>query len=410
MPNSGVPEGPSPNAGEVGRDPLLFPSKPDLTPDGEFKYWDDAAEEDGNQGDAFVKTIEELQKEEDAHRVSKTSITSLERFVMVYIQRLESSPSWRAEGVFHPSEIASQDACERFEVFVRRLPKPKAEVEEIDVDRFGFFSIGKAIHKWWQNEVLGKARVLKGTWECTRCEAWVRGFMPNHPCRTCAWPKKPRTWRDHTKQRPKPKLALFDKGLSCETICRWPGGYENPKRDCASCEWGGAWVYVEPEVEHPELELFGHCDGILELDSVDYVLELKSKSQFLFQGLEKPDPEHVLQANAYMKILGVHKALIPYVNKGNGRLKTFEISYDPKLWEDVEVFVETVQKGVKTGKLPEGCCKTSRDKNAKACPYREECFSGYETIEDIQWSLEKQAKNRAAMAERRARLMGKPLT
>lgn len=400
----GVPEGGPPDAGEMGRDPLLFPLQPALDEDGNVKFWDDGADDEQAEDKAFLETINDLQKQEDANRVSRSSIQSLERFVMIYIQKVEESPNWRKTGVFHPSEVTARDACERFEVLVRKIPKAKPEIEEIDPDKFGFFSIGKAIHKWWQNDVLGKARVLKGTWECTRCEATVRGFMPNHPCKDCKWPKRPRTWAKIMKQMNKPRLPVFDPRLACRTICRWPNGYDDPKRDCAMCEWGGAWNFVEPEVEHPELEIFGHCDGILELDAEDYVLELKSKSQFLFQNLEAPDHEHVLQANAYMKILKVKKALIPYVNKGNGRLKTFALEYDPALWEEIEVFIERVNKGVKTGRLPEGICKTPRDPNAKACPYREECFSGYETIGDITYSLEKQARNRAALAARRAKL------
>lgn len=388
----------------MGRDPIRLPRKPVDGSNGEEEpFW---IEEDPEE-ETLAAAIEDAQEATQSLRAKRRSEHDLEPYVLAFIAESDKAPGWRDREVFHPSELGKEDFCRRLEVFKRSLPKPLVEAE-IDPERFAYFSIGKAVHRWWQNNVLGKARVLKGAWECTRCKVWVDGFMPNHPCTTCQWPLPRRTYMAIkkgpviTKDRgviARPKW--YDPAMACERVCRWPGGFDAKMRDCAKCELGGGWEYVEPSIVYPELEIAGHCDGVVVLRGEEYVLELKTVSPFVFPKLEEPYPEHHYQVSLYMHVLKKKKALIPYVDKGNGRIKTFLVEEDPDAWKDAKKQITSIQKALKSGDLPRGICETSRERTAKACPYREECFSGYETIKAIKASLEKQKTARAAFMARK---------
>src|SRR5581483_3582716 len=127
----------------------------------EEPYWHEDPEEA-----ILAGAIEDAKEATNALRSQRGSDEDLEKFVLAFIDEANKAPSWRDQEVYHPSELGKDDFCKRFEVFKRCLPKDFSK--EIDPERFGYFSIGKAVHRWWQNNVLGKARVLKGTWECVR--------------------------------------------------------------------------------------------------------------------------------------------------------------------------------------------------------------------------------------------------
>ncbi len=409
MRGSGVQDGEPADPDGVGRDPLRLPRNPVDAGDGKEAEDEPFWHEEDPEEAILAGAVEDTKRMTEAMRVRRQSEHDLEKYVLAFIHESDKLPNWRDQGVFHPSEMGKEDFCQRLEVFKRSLPKDYQK--PIDPERFGYFSIGKAIHHWWQTNVLGKARVLRGTWECTRCRTWVEGYMPNHPCTKCAWPLPARTFMGIRGGPVMKKGGIVlkpkwhDPVLACKKVCRWPGGYDEELRDCARCEFGGSWEYVEPAVVHPELEIAGHCDGILVLHGQEYALELKTVSPFQFPNLEEPYPEHHYQVSIYMHVLKVKKALITYVVKDSGRIKTFLVKEDPEAWKDAKWQIGIIQEALKNdgNRLPEGVCEHDRTKTAKACPYREECFGGYNTIRAIKASLEKQAAARLAQeAKRRA--------
>jgi len=76
----------------------------------------------------------------------------------------------------------------------------------------------------------------------------------------------------------------------------------------------------------------GSIDTILNLENIDYVLEIKSIHPSVFHSAELPFDSHVVQTNLYMGYSNIHNGLIIYVNKTNFSTRTFSVPFDEKLF------------------------------------------------------------------------------
>lgn len=291
-------------------------------------------------------------------------------------RRINRTSGW------HPSGLA--DVCRRYETYKRVLPRAN-DSKIWPGEMLLRFEIGHAVHDRWQQEVLGKMRVLRGNWECSRCTLVVRNaFMPEDPCPHCRWQV------DAVKLRPaRPSRVSID----CIERCKWPGGFDAAGRDCTACERGGRWVFKESWIFIDELDVNGRYDGVLLWNGREWILELKTKDTFQFKKIEGPDDSHVIQANWYMKATGIPNTMVVYVEKNSGAMKQFELHYDPKVLEPGLRDIRLVSKAIEAGELPMGPCTSPRNKRAQKCPYADVCFNGVDVIEDLRNQLREEKKD-----------------
>jgi hypothetical protein len=202
--------------------------------------------------------------------------------------------------------------CPRCELYQRVLPPEMFAGEALDAVTRAKFDIGHAMHYWYQNKYLGPMGVLKGTWECVRCDEKRNGFYP--------------------------------------------------KLDSSKCHHGGKhrWEFVEAHVFSEEWEIKGKYDGLLDFgDGEEIVLDIKTSDPDWFKKMKKPWDSAVAQLQVYMWLLGVHKGVLLYVDKSaNGPVpvKDFKVEFDPSAVEDAKGKISEIRLGLTSHTLPDCRC------------------------------------------------------
>jgi hypothetical protein len=277
---------------------------------------------------------------------------------------------------WHPSSLF--DACRRFETLKRALPIAN-DRKQWPIDMKRRFQLGNAVHRQFQQELLSKMRVLKGTFECSRCARVVKNtLLPEDPCPDCRWQvTKPGKGRSVKRTQPSRKST------DCAVVCSWPGGFDTPGRDCAQCERGGHWVFNESSIYIEDWDIVGYYDGIVVMQAEERILEMKSIDTFAFNSLVEPHERDVFQANFYMLATGIHVANLCYVEKNGGLMKEFLVEFDEKVIDRAKRDITAVRKALEEGELPLGPCGSARERRAKSCPHKRACFTGIENIEEL---------------------------
>jgi len=122
-------------------------------------------------------------------------------------------------------------------------------------------------------------------------------------------------------------------------------------------------VLLEPEVsvENEEYEIVGQCDGIVELQGVQGVLEIKSINQTGFHCLYEPKPEHLVQLNIYMWSLGIPKGLLLYECKNTQNLCEFFVKQDEEIVNKTLAKIRAVQDRLRREGFGVGEAKTQEN-------------------------------------------------
>jgi len=110
---------------------------------------------------------------------------------------------------------------------------------------------------------------------------------------------------------------------------------------------------TEVSVESEEYEIRGHADGIMEINGVDGVLEIKSMNANQFYGSYEPKAEHLIQVNVYMFCLGIPRACLLYECKDTQELKEFYIKQEQSILGEILAKISYVQRCLRTGKEPD---------------------------------------------------------
>jgi len=120
-----------------------------------------------------------------------------------------------------------------------------------------------------------------------------------------------------------------------------------------------------------------------------YVVEIKGYSKTTFDDILKranpmENPEFkkaAVQANLYMHMLGISKAIILIENKGDQHFRTWVRTYDPQMAEPYILKLNNVKKLIKIYRkkklVPERLlvCSDSKSDRAIKCPLRTVCFA-----------------------------------
>ena len=97
----------------------------------------------------------------------------------------------------------------------------------------------------------------------------------------------------------------------------------------------------EVYVEIPELLVAGATDGVF--TGKWWILEIKTVSAALFSKTIRAKKEHIRQVHLYMAALGIPRAVLLYVNRDNGRHRTFQVHYDPAVWAEILAVIDYVE-------------------------------------------------------------------
>ena len=116
------------------------------------------------------------------------------------------------------------------------------------------------------------------------------------------------------------------------------------------------------------------CDGIIRIDGVYYLLEIKTSEFSSFQKLSDPKPQHIDQIKCYSTLLGLPNVLVMYQDRMYGGIKVFEKKYTQADHNEVWRMFEDVMRAVETHLAPPRL--PSNDPwctNSNMCPYRTKC-------------------------------------
>jgi hypothetical protein len=109
----------------------------------------------------------------------------------------------------------------------------------------------------------------------------------------------------------------------------------------------GVLLEAEVEVWNEEFEIYGHCDGILQLADQKGILEIKSINSKGFQKLYSPKPEHLVQIHAYMFAMRIPRGVLLYEEKDGQNLKNFFVKEDPKIRDGILEKIRRVRKRIR---------------------------------------------------------------
>lgn len=138
-------------------------------------------------------------------------------------------------------------------------------------------------------------------------------------------------------------------------------------------EGGEQFGFVDEEVA-------GHADGVIILDKVPHLLEIKSANDTRFKemvkvGVEVSNPLYFAQMQVYMKYLELDYALYFVLNKNNSDIHMEIIKYE-KIRADY--YVKRGKEIIRSKEEPERKYKSAAFFKCKFCDYSDECWYGVE--------------------------------
>jgi CRISPR/Cas system-associated exonuclease Cas4 (RecB family) len=129
---------------------------------------------------------------------------------------------------------------------------------------------------------------------------------------------------------------------------------------------------METKLFNDVLNLSFMCDGILKIDGIHYILEIKTEASFKWQGRNAPEEKHKYQAASYSVALGISKVLFLYENRDVCAKKAYlvEISQDERI-ERVYARIEEVNEHIRAERVPDVSEQDKKD--CKYCPFTNSC-------------------------------------
>lgn len=149
------------------------------------------------------------------------------------------------------------------------------------------------------------------------------------------------------------------------------------------CADAGILVRREVPVVLKDPSIQGHCDGILRINGVLYVLELKTINSYSFGRLDGPEFEHKQQAMTYMYVLrkkpryaNLQWAAIVYFDKGTSQLKEYVVRYDAEFMEqNVVTEIKRFHEALDLKKIPNRISEDPTKRPCAECPYHDLCYN-----------------------------------
>jgi hypothetical protein len=163
---------------------------------------------------------------------------------------------------------------------------------------------------------------------------------------------------------PEPKLQmLFDLGTFVHTYIQF------------QLYKAGILISAEVPVEDRKLKVSSKTDGILLIDLVKYLLEIKTMNSFQFNKLTKPLEKHIFQASLYAHILKIKNIVFIYYNKDTSEMKEFFVPVDDVMVKRALLKMKDVLRDVEDKRLPDRICRDRFTDRAVSCVFCNHCFS-----------------------------------
>ena len=137
----------------------------------------------------------------------------------------------------------------------------------------------------------------------------------------------------------------------------------------------GVLIEKELSVSDKEYQIYGRCDGIVQLNRKRGVLEIKSINAKGFAG-ELPKKEHVVQTMMYIHLLGLRGGVILYENKDTQELKEFYMALDNEVVEKTLEKVKSVLSYISKKQIP-----PRRYHFCDYCAFHSLCYEGEDKSE-----------------------------
>jgi len=248
------------------------------------------------------------------------------------------------------------------------------------------------VHLLKQNERLRRGELTRRQWEVSRARRTIKalrrlidgfnhGEEPNgyfHPSSVGRCLRE--LWFDHfdapseTPEKAKEHLRwslLLEFGTDFHTA------FQN------LCAEAGVLLRREIPVIDRKRKLIGRADGIVKVDGVKYVLEIKTigSRQFSLLG-ESPRREHLYQAHLYMEALNLPRGVFVYYNKDNSRTREYVVQMNETILGEAWDRISTLRRHVaeRTPPLREGVKPETFP--CSFCRYTHLCF-GVHHLEDF---------------------------
>lgn len=173
-------------------------------------------------------------------------------------------------------------------------------------------------------------------------------------------------------------------------------GVFRPNKCVCGCD---KFEYEESAVEDKDLNIFGHCDLLIDCSKLSdnrfdgvrssfakkhlptdggvIVGDMKTCSSSAWKNqLDKrgPHPYYVIQLTCYIHILGCDSGLLMYENKNNSEMRWYKIERNEEWWKIIKWQAKTMIDMAKAKKLPPPRHKKS-SYYCKGCEYRKLCHS-----------------------------------
>ena len=112
------------------------------------------------------------------------------------------------------------------------------------------------------------------------------------------------------------------------------------------------------------------CDGIIKVNGVYFILEIKTEVSFKWQSRTEADRKHIPQASSYSLCLGINRVLFLYENRDLCSKKAFivEVSDD-----DRKGVVKTIRKVNNSKRLKQVPPKSEDKYDCRFCDFKDEC-------------------------------------
>lgn len=112
-------------------------------------------------------------------------------------------------------------------------------------------------------------------------------------------------------------------------------------------------------------------DGIIKLNGIYYLLEIKTSEYSSFSELHDAKDEHIDQVKCYASLLDIPNVLFLYQDRLYGELKCFEYKFDSyqleQTYNKITEIVDYAKRNLAPPRLPKG------DKWCASCPYSITC-------------------------------------
>lgn len=115
------------------------------------------------------------------------------------------------------------------------------------------------------------------------------------------------------------------------------------------------------------------CDGILRLNGIIYLLEIKTAEFSSLQDLVEPKEKHLDQIKCYSTLLHIPNVLFLYQDRQYGEMKCFEITVSESDQVELRARMDSVIRAVESNIAPEGLPVGDPNCSPNMCPYYRVC-------------------------------------